>query len=213
MRRETAAEEEKDSYFPLLDKIAAGEFAKETTDEALYSRFLQVAQQEGFLTDTVTLSSFNLALSINSAAPRIEAHYRYYEDTLEPVMGASYKPQCRVWLQWSQKQHCAKSIESMVSTWERFPKFVAPSCPLMGSCLTGIVTAQSLHSIECYRQNQIYLQQFFTQTLRTQISCTFIASLQVLLSGVFFLIESGIERLRIQSNGKYYLGGMAWNWP
>ena len=137
VHRETAAEEEKDSYFPLLNKIASGEFAKETTDEALYSRFLQVAQQEGFLTDTVTLSSFNLALSINSAAPRIEAHYRYYEDTLEPVMGASYKPQCRVWLQWSQKQHCTKSIESMISTWERFPKFVAPRCPLIGSCLTS----------------------------------------------------------------------------
>ncbi|RPB23625.1 hypothetical protein L211DRAFT_786381 [Terfezia boudieri ATCC MYA-4762] len=118
---ETAAEEEKDSYFPLLDKIATGEFEKQTTDEALYSRFLQVAQQEGFLTDTVTLSSFNLALSMNSVAPRIEAHYRYYEDTLEPVMGVSYKPRCRVWLQWSQKQHCAKSIESMISTWERFP--------------------------------------------------------------------------------------------
>lgn len=137
MRRETAAEEEKGSYFPLLDKIAAGEFANETTDEALYSRFLKVAQQEGFLRDTVTLSSFNFALSINSAAPRIEAHYRYYEDTLEPVMGASYEPKCRVWLQWSQKQHCAKSIESMISTWERFPKFVDPSCLIMGSCLTG----------------------------------------------------------------------------
>lgn len=137
MHRETAAEEEKNSYFPLLDKIAAREFVNETTDQALYSRFLQVAQQEGFLTDTVTLSSFNFALSINSAAPRIEAHYKYYEDTLEPVMGVSYKPQCRAWLQWSQKQHCAKSIESMISAWERFPKFVAPSSPLIGRCLTG----------------------------------------------------------------------------
>lgn len=126
MCRETAAEEEKNSYFPLLDKIASGEFANETTDEGLYAKFVKVAQKEGFLTDSVSLSSFNFGLSINSAAPRIEAHYRYYEDTLEPALGVAYKPQCRVWLQWSSKQHCSSSVEGMISTWERFAKSVNP---------------------------------------------------------------------------------------
>lgn len=122
VNRETAAEEEKDSYFPLLDKIAAGEFASEKTEKGLYSKFVSVAQREGFLTDSVVLSSFNFALSIHSAIPRIEAHYKYYDNTLEPLMGVSYNPQCNVWLQWSQKQHCSSLIESLVSTPERFSK-------------------------------------------------------------------------------------------
>lgn len=122
VNRETAAEEEKDSYFPLLDKIAAGEFANETTEKGLYSRFVLVAQQEGYLADSVTLSSFNFALSIHSATPRIEAHYKYYDNTLEPLMGVSYNPQCNVWLQWSSRQHCSSLVESLVSTPEKFPK-------------------------------------------------------------------------------------------
>ncbi|KAF8477194.1 UDP-glucose:Glycoprotein glucosyltransferase-domain-containing protein [Kalaharituber pfeilii] len=118
---ETAAEEDKSSYFPLLDKIALGVFKNETTDEKLYNKFLEAAQGDGFLADSITLSSFNLALSIHAAAPRIEAHYRYYENSLEPLMGKSYKPKCRVWLQWSKKQHCHQDIASVLDSWERFP--------------------------------------------------------------------------------------------
>lgn len=120
--RETAAEEEKGSFFPLLDRIAAGDFVNETTEKGLYSKFVLVAQQEGFLADSVTLSSFNFALSIHSAIPRIEAHYKYYDNTLEPLMGVSYNPQCSIWLQWNQQQHCSSLIESLVSTPERVPK-------------------------------------------------------------------------------------------
>lgn len=124
MGRETAATEDKESYFPLLDRIASGEFVNETTDEALYRKFLQVARDDGFLTDSITLSSFNFGLSINSAAPRIEAHYKFYENSLEPLMGVSYKPSCRVWLLWGQRQHCSSDIADMISSWERFAKSV-----------------------------------------------------------------------------------------
>ena len=123
--RETAAEEDRKAYFPLLDKIAEGTFAKESTDENLYHQFIQVAQQEGYLKDEETLASFNFALSIHAVAPRIEAHYKYYNNTLEPVMGAPYEPECRVWLMWNQRQHCKGSLLGVVESLETHPKYEA----------------------------------------------------------------------------------------
>ncbi|PWW80615.1 Glycosyltransferase Family 24 protein [Tuber magnatum] len=104
---ETAAEEVGPSYFPLLDRIAAGDFADIGSDRALYHAFLRVAQGEGFLVDQEELASFNFALSIHAAAPRIEAHYHYYGNSLEPMMGRLYEATCEVWLQWSHKQVCS----------------------------------------------------------------------------------------------------------
>lgn len=81
-------------------------------------------QEEGFLKDAVELASFNLALSIHAAAPRIEAHYHYYENQLEPQMGKLYKPGCETWLQWSHKQICSTTgdYKEMLGSWERYPK-------------------------------------------------------------------------------------------
>ena len=104
--RETAAEESATSYFTLLDRIAAGGFASDGSDKHLYDEFLRVAQEDGFLVRPEVLASFNFALSIHAAAPRIEAHYHYYKNSLEPLMGRAYEPGCRVWLQWGDKQVC-----------------------------------------------------------------------------------------------------------
>ncbi|KAL7270804.1 killer toxin resistant protein [Rhizina undulata] len=120
---ETAAEENKNSYFPLLTRIAAGDFASIGSEKALYDLFIHAAQDEGFLRDPEELASFNFALSIHSAAPRIEAHYHYYDTALEPLMGKLYNPNCSVWLQWSHKQVCDTTgdILSMLKSWERYP--------------------------------------------------------------------------------------------
>ncbi|KAI9740820.1 MAG: hypothetical protein M1818_004425 [Claussenomyces sp. TS43310] len=80
---ETAADENATSYFPLLDRIADGYFASCTTDEDLYEKFVQVLKDNGHMADPQTLSSFQLALSLHSAAPRIEAHYQYYHTVAE----------------------------------------------------------------------------------------------------------------------------------
>ena len=108
-------------------------FKNESTDEALYNRFVREAQEGGFLTDPQALSSFNFALSIHSTAPRIEAHYRYYEDSLEPLLGKAYKKRCKAWLMWSQKQHCNMvSAVDTINSWERYPKYVY-NLPNLGS--------------------------------------------------------------------------------
>jgi hypothetical protein len=49
VRRETAAEENSTAYFPLLDRIADGYFDKAQTDEALYTSFRKLLQEDVFL--------------------------------------------------------------------------------------------------------------------------------------------------------------------
>lgn len=122
--RETAADENSASYYPLLDRIATGEFTNISSDKALYDAFLHAVQEEGFLISQEELASFNLALSIHAAAPRIEAHYHFYESMLEPRMGKLFKPDCAVWLQWSHKQICKTTgdYRDMLGSWERYPK-------------------------------------------------------------------------------------------
>lgn len=130
--RETAADENPTSYYPLLDRVASGEFRNASTDAALYVSFLRAIREEGFLTTPEELASFDLALSIHAAAPRIEAHYHYYENMLEPRMGKRYSPDCAVWLLWAHKQVCQTTgdYREMMLGWERYPKWVPPECHL-----------------------------------------------------------------------------------
>lgn len=106
---ETAAGENATSYFPLLDRVAQGDFAKANTDRALYEKFLEVLQQDGHVSDPEALSTFKLALSMRTAAPRIEAHYQFYDTAVEPIFGASQED-CADWIQWEGKKHCSPTI-------------------------------------------------------------------------------------------------------
>ena len=109
--RETAAEENSTSYFPLLDRIAEGHFADDATDEGLYTRFLKLLQDDGHITDPDALSSFQFALSIHSAAPRIEAHYQYYTTSVEHSLMVAQEAACPVWVHFDGKQYCSPSLE------------------------------------------------------------------------------------------------------
>lgn len=83
--RETAAQENSSAYYPLLDRIADGHFAKAATDKELYETFLDVLRQDGHINSPEVLSTFKLALSLRAAAPRIEAHYQYYRTAVAPT--------------------------------------------------------------------------------------------------------------------------------
>ncbi|KAA8566212.1 hypothetical protein EYC84_008813 [Monilinia fructicola] len=92
---ETAATENASSYFPLLDRIADGHFAKASTDKDLYDKFIQVLKDDGHM-DAEALSSYELALSMRVAAPRIEAQFQYYhtaaEASIKTKKDSSYEP-------------------------------------------------------------------------------------------------------------------------
>lgn len=61
--------------------------------------------------DPDALSTFNLALSLRSAAPRIEAHYQYYETAIEPFVEHR---DCEVWVLFNRKQYCTPDLDISV---------------------------------------------------------------------------------------------------
>lgn len=105
---ETAGEENATSYFPLLDRIAEGYFKEATTDRELYHAFTKVLQDDGHL-DPEGLSSYSLALSLRTAAPRIEAQYQYYHTTIEPPVDEDAS--CTVWVLFGGKKYCSPSLD------------------------------------------------------------------------------------------------------
>jgi UDP-glucose:glycoprotein glucosyltransferase len=109
--RETAAWENSTSYFPLLDRIAEGTFAELNTEQDLLEGFVKVLQDDGHILDPEALSSFKFALSLHAAAPRIEAHYQYYQTSVEPNMMAAQDAACPVWVHFDGKQYCSPTLE------------------------------------------------------------------------------------------------------
>ncbi|KAJ6071596.1 hypothetical protein N7499_009610 [Penicillium canescens] len=108
---ESAAEENSTSYFPLLDRIADGTFEDLTTEQELYDRFLSVVQDGGHLRTPESLSSFKLSLSVRSSAPRIEAHYQFYNTSVQQSLGAAQDAVCPVWVHLEGKQYCSSALE------------------------------------------------------------------------------------------------------
>ncbi|RMY53615.1 hypothetical protein D0864_14073 [Hortaea werneckii] len=98
LTRETAAEENATSYFPLLDRIADGHFDSATTDQELYTRFRNTLREDGHLSQSEELSSFDLALSLHAAAPRIEAQYQYYNTSVRPTLASEGDDECESWV-------------------------------------------------------------------------------------------------------------------
>lgn len=107
---ETAAGENSTAYFPLLDRIAEGRFSQASTDAELYDTFLKVLHDDGHITSADSLSTFNLALSLRSAAPRIEAHYQYYATAVEPKLGQVDDAACQSWVQVNEEQYCEPAL-------------------------------------------------------------------------------------------------------
>ncbi|EEP81948.1 conserved hypothetical protein [Uncinocarpus reesii 1704] len=108
---ETAAAENSTSYFPLLDRIANGVFVDSRTDKDLYDQFLRILQDDGHISDPSALSSFKLAMSLRSTAPRIQAHYQYYNTSVEPSLMGAQDAVCQVWAHYAGEQYCSPSLE------------------------------------------------------------------------------------------------------
>jgi UDP-glucose:glycoprotein glucosyltransferase len=109
--REAAAEENPTVYFPLLDRIADGAFDDALTDKELYDRFLKVIHEDGHLPTPERLSSFKLSLAIRSATPRIEAHYQFYNTSVQQTLMAAQDAACPVWVHSEGKQYCSSAME------------------------------------------------------------------------------------------------------
>ena len=91
--------------------MAEGRFAECTSDQELYDAFIQVVQDDGHITNPDALSSFQFALSMHSAAPRIEAHYQYYNTSVEPSLMVAQDAACPVWVHFNGKQYCSPTLD------------------------------------------------------------------------------------------------------
>ncbi|KAK3622137.1 killer toxin resistant protein [Elasticomyces elasticus] len=109
---ETAADENATCYFPLLDRIADGHFDTAITAQELYRRFRSLLQEEGHLRHAEDLSSFDFALSIHSAAPRVEAHYQYYNTAVRPHLNDDDDTGCETWahVPFSGQRYCSADM-------------------------------------------------------------------------------------------------------
>lgn len=119
------AEENATAYFPLLDRVADGAFKNLGSDEQLYNRFLEVLEEDGHLTDPLALSSFKLAVSLHSSAPRIEAQYQFYKTSVEPSLGAS-GCESQAWVDFAGKQYCSPELVGDGSAMKRSHKEELP---------------------------------------------------------------------------------------
>ncbi|KAK3994506.1 UDP-glucose:glycoprotein glucosyltransferase-domain-containing protein [Cladorrhinum sp. PSN332] len=107
---ETAAPDNATAYFALLDRIAKGEFTDAKTDKTLYEKFLKVLRDDGHM-DAEALSTFKLALSMRTAAPRIEAHYQYYTTAVESSLVEDQEG-CAQWFLVDGKQYCTPFLDT-----------------------------------------------------------------------------------------------------
>ncbi|EXJ89936.1 hypothetical protein A1O3_03003 [Capronia epimyces CBS 606.96] len=108
---ETAALENSSSYFPLLDRIANGAFLELQTEQELYSKFIEVLQHDGHLSSPESLSSFKFALALHAAAPRVEAHFQYYNTSVQPHLMAAQDAVCPVWVYLDGQQYCSPELD------------------------------------------------------------------------------------------------------
>ncbi|KAH5085410.1 hypothetical protein HBH95_026520 [Parastagonospora nodorum] len=104
---ETAADENGTAYYPILDRVSQGYFDKYATEQDLYTAFVDLLHNDGHITEPEALASFEFALSVRSAAPRIEAHYQFYNTSVEPSLLAEQTNACDIWISFGGKQYCS----------------------------------------------------------------------------------------------------------
>ncbi|KAI4667541.1 uncharacterized protein J4E79_002230 [Alternaria viburni] len=140
---ETAAEENATAYYPILDRVSEGYFDEKTTEQALYTAFVHLLKSDGHITQPEALASFDLALSIRSAAPRIEAHYQFYNTSVEPSLKAEQNEKCEIWASFHGKQYCSVHLDEPFGDIESERTYQLPFDRMLGnsSALPAILYA------------------------------------------------------------------------
>jgi UDP-glucose:glycoprotein glucosyltransferase len=91
--------------------VSQGYFDEKVTEYQLYNAFLDLLHADGHITEPEALASFEFALSVRSAAPRIEAHYQFYKTSVEPSLVAEQTSTCEIWVSFGGKQYCSPHLD------------------------------------------------------------------------------------------------------
>lgn len=88
-------------------------------------------QEDGHLSRAEDLSSFDLALSIHSAAPRIEAHFQYYETAVLPTLNLGDEVDCESWVYvpFTGNRYCHPDMEEFLAQPLGKPGDAVPELP------------------------------------------------------------------------------------
>lgn len=81
------------------------------SEQELYNKFIDILQQDGHLADSESLSSFKFALALHAAAPRVEAHFQYYNKSVQPHLPAAQDAACPVWVYLDGQQYCSPALD------------------------------------------------------------------------------------------------------
>ena len=107
--------ENSSAYLPLINEIIRSDihdFGPRTEHAKIYyDNIFDIITSKQFLSDPTAKSVFELSLSLNTAAPTIQAHYQYYETAVLPTRADNdtFNPNCKVWADWYGKQACTVS--------------------------------------------------------------------------------------------------------
>ncbi|WRT66985.1 uncharacterized protein IL334_003951 [Kwoniella shivajii] len=102
---ETVYDESPSSYFPLLHLLSS--LPTSSSDDEILSSTLNLIGSYSLLPNPSSISIFNLALSLHTAVPRIEAEYSWYESIVRPQEGKLGVEGCDSWVQWRGKGFCS----------------------------------------------------------------------------------------------------------
>ncbi|KAJ4375310.1 killer toxin resistant protein [Neocucurbitaria cava] len=140
---ETAADENATAYYPILDRVSEGYFDGKATEQELYTAFVELLHNDGHITEPEALASFEFALSVRSAAPRIEAHYQFYKTSVEPSLVAEQTETCQIWVSFHGKQYCSPRMDEPFGGIESERTYELPFDRILGnsSALPAIIYA------------------------------------------------------------------------
>ena len=128
------------------------------------------------MTDPVILSSFELGLSLHTAAPKIEAYYQFYDTNVVPSL-TEYDESCQSWVYWSGKQFCTTTdLDATLRQGTDKRRYIDMQLNLI------IESLRNCHSIMCTTHPQKQRRWFCTPTLRltpSKSSTTFLRPWQI----------------------------------
>jgi UDP-glucose:glycoprotein glucosyltransferase len=109
-------EEQPGSYFPLFNLLSSHIPSPPPPPQQILSTALDLISTYNLLAKPSSLSTFNLALSLHTSVPRIEALYSWYRGAVDEEALDVGGEGCESWVEWRGKGFC--EVEDLKSDME-----------------------------------------------------------------------------------------------
>ncbi|KAJ3281857.1 UDP-glucose:glycoprotein glucosyltransferase 2 [Borealophlyctis nickersoniae] len=121
---EFVAREKDVDTFSFISQLAShANLSSVVSTQKSYSGLLSLIVGDGkntYLSRPASLPLLKLALSVHSNAPRVQAYYQFYEESVVPTFesrGGEFNPDCESWVDWYGIQACtATDLDILVKS-------------------------------------------------------------------------------------------------